>query len=124
VLWRIRCWSFLASATTDAPWPATPSPARPPEPWDLARATLQHLAATRPDLAPVITRAASDPGRHTRDPVTLTVAALVVIALQTEVKLTRTNQGRWSFTLRKYPMRDSGLAQVITKLLGYLSGSK
>ena len=37
---------------------------------DLARATLAHLAATRPDLVPVITRAIKDPGKPsaTRSP--------------------------------------------------------
>ena len=91
---------------------------------DLARATLLHLAATRPDLIPVITRAIEDPGYGVRDPVTLTVGALVVMALQTEVKLTRNAQGRWTFTVHKHPMRDSTLGQVISKLLAYLSGSK
>ena len=90
---------------------------------DLARATLLHLAATRPDLVPVITRAIDDPGYAARDPVTLTVGALVVLALQTEVKLTRNTQGRWTFTIHKHPMRDSTLGQVISKLLAYLPGS-
>lgn len=91
---------------------------------DLARATLLHLAATNPDLIPVITRAIGDTGYTARDPVTLTVGALVVLALQTEVKLTRNTQGRWTFTLHKQPMRDSTLGQVISKLLAYLPGSK
>jgi hypothetical protein len=91
---------------------------------DLARATLLHLAAARPDLAPVITRAIDDPGYAARDPVTLTVGALVVMALQTEVKLTRNTQGRWTFTVHKHPMRDSTLGQVISKLLAYMTGSK
>jgi hypothetical protein len=91
---------------------------------DLARATLLHLAATRPDLVPVITRVIDDPGHAVRDPVSLTAGALVVLALQTEVKLTRNAQGRWTFTVHKHPMRDSTLGQVISKLLAYLPGSK
>ena len=91
---------------------------------DLARATLVHLAATRPDLVPIITRAIDDPGYAVRDPVTPTVGALVVMALQTEVKLTRNTQGRWTFTMHKHPMRDSTLGQVISKLLTYLTGAK
>ena len=91
---------------------------------DLARAALLHLAASRPDLVPVITRAIDDPGYAFRDPVTLTVGALVVLALQTEVKLTRNTQGRWTFTVHKHPTRDSTLGQVISKLLAYLPGSK
>lgn len=91
---------------------------------DLARATLLHLAATRPDLVPVITRAIEDPGSAVREPVSLTVGVLVVLALQTEVKLARNAQGRWTFTVHKHPMRDSTLGQVISKLLAYLPGSK
>jgi len=91
---------------------------------DLARATLVHLAANRPDLIPVITRAIGAPGHAARDPVTLTVGALVVLALQTEVKLTRNTQGHWTFTIHKHPTRDSTLGQVISKLLAYLPGSK
>lgn len=90
---------------------------------DLARAALLHLAVTRPDLVPVITRAIDDPGNAVRDPVSLTVGALVVLALQTEVKLTRNTQGRWTFTVHKHPARDSTLGQVISKLLAYLPGS-
>ncbi len=44
--------------------------------------------------------------------------------LQTEVKLTRDAQGRWTFTVHKHPVRDSTLGQVISKLLAYLPGSK
>jgi hypothetical protein len=91
---------------------------------DLARATLLHLAAARPDLVPVITQAIDEPTYAARDPVTLTVGALVVLALQTEVKLARNTQGRWTFSLHKHPMRDSTLGQVIIKLLAYLPGSK
>jgi hypothetical protein len=91
---------------------------------DLARAVLLHLTTTRPDLVPVITQVIDDPGYAVREPVSLTVGALVVLALQTEVKLARNAQGRWTFTLHKHPMRDSTLGQVISKLLAYLPGSK
>jgi len=54
-----------------------------------------------------------------------TYCALVVLTLQTEVKLSRNTQGRWTFTSHNHPMRDSTLAQVISKLLAtYLPGSK
>jgi len=95
------------------------------DPGDLARATLQYLAATRPDLVPIITQAIDLPDRGVRDPVTFTVGALVVLALQTEVKLTRNAQGHWTFAFHKHPMRDSALAQVISKLLAtYLPGGR
>lgn len=99
-------------------------PAAAADAGDLARATLLHLAAAHPNLVPVITRAIDDPGYVVREPVSLTVGALVVLALQTEVKLTRNAQGRWTFTVHKHPMRDSTLGQVISKLLAYLPGSK
>ena len=89
------------------------------DPGDLARATLTHLAATQPDLVPVITQAITMADDTTRfEPATLAVGALVVLALQTDVKLTRSAQGKWSFTVHKQAMRDSTLAQVISKLLG------
>ena len=112
------------TVTTDTTLTCYAQPGAPAGAGELARATLQHLAVTRPDLGPVITRAIDDPEHETRDPVTLAVAALVVIALQTEVKLTRNTQGRWTFTVHKHPMRDSPLGQVISKLLAYLAGSK
>jgi hypothetical protein len=88
------------------------------DPGDLAKATLLHLAAIRPELVPVITQAARLPDDVTRfEPATLAVGALVILALQTEVKLTRNAQGKWTFTLHKQPMRDSTLGQVISKLI-------
>ena len=84
-----------------------------------------HLAATGPDLVPVIARATSLPGQDVREPVTLAVGTLVVLALQTEVKLTRDANGRWAFTLHKHHMRDTTLGQVITRLLAtYHPGGK
>jgi hypothetical protein len=92
---------------------------------ELARAVLVHLAATRPALAPVIGRAIGLPGGGVREPVTLAVGALAVLALQTEVKLSRNAAGHWAFTVHKHPVRDSTLGQVIARLLAaYLPGSK
>jgi len=94
-------------------------------PGELARAGLQHLAATRPDLVPVITSEIGSPGPALREPVTLAAGVLVVLALQTEVKLTRDTRGHWSFTVHKHPARESSLGQVISKLLAaYLPGRK
>jgi len=111
--------------TTDPALASYAQPGTTGDPGDLARATLHHLAATRPDLTPVITRAIDLPDPGVREPVTLTVGALVVLALQTELKLTRNAHGRWTLTLHKHPMRDSTLGQVISKLLTtYLPGGK
>ena len=112
------------AATSDTELAGYAQPEATADAGDLARAALLHLAATRPDLVPVITRAIDDPGYAVRDPVSLTVGVLVVLALQTEVKLTRNTQGRWTFTVHKHPASDSTLGQVISKLLAYLPGSK
>lgn len=95
-------------------------PSQMGDPDDLAKATLLYLADTHPDLAPIIAQAARLPEDSVRfDPATLTVGALVVLALQTEVKLTRNSQGKWSFTLHKHPTRDSSLGQLISKLISF-----
>ena len=57
------------------------------------------------------------PGDQAVRVLALFVGALVVLALQTEVKLTRDSQGKWSFTVHKRALRDSTLGQVITKLI-------
>jgi len=94
------------------------------DPGELARATLVYLAAARPDLVPVIGQAVALADDSTREPA-LFVGALVVLALQTEVKLTRDSQGKWSFTVHKRPVRDSTLGQVITKLISaYFPGGQ
>jgi hypothetical protein len=72
---------------------------------DLARATLTYLNQTRPDLTPVITQAIqiattpADAGATRFDPLSLTVGALVVLALQTEITLDRDTSGKWHFRL-------------------------
>jgi hypothetical protein len=95
------------------------------DPGELAKVTLLHLVATRPDLIPVITQATRlADGEGTRfEPVTLAVGGLVMLALQTEVKLTRNAQGKWAFTFHKHPMRDSTLGQVISKLIAFYRAS-
>jgi len=85
-------------------------------PGDLARATLLYLAASQPALVPVIGQAIGLADDTTREP-TLLVGALVVLALQTEIKLTRSQAGKWTLTVHKHAAKDSTLGQVISKLL-------
>lgn len=99
-------------------------PGASPSAGNLVGATLLYQVATRHDLVPVVTRVVGDPGGAERDLVTLTVGALVFLILQTEVKLTRNTQGRWTFTMHKHPARDSTLGQVTSKLLAYLPDGK
>lgn len=111
--------------TDDTDLAAYTSPAgQAADPGELAKTTLLYLAAARPDLVPVITRATELAGDSTREPA-LFVGALVVLALQTEVKLTRNAEGKWSFTVHKRPLRDSTLGQVIAKLIStYFPGGQ
>jgi hypothetical protein len=94
-----------------------PSPA-PPTPGELARATLGYLATADPTLGPAIDRAARLTDDGTRfEPATIAIGGLVLLALQTELKLERNTAGKWSFKLHKKPMRDGTLGQLIGKLL-------
>jgi len=94
------------------------------EPGELAKATLLYLASTHADLVPVISRAVEMADDSTREP-TLFIGALVVLALQTEVKLARDSRGKWTFTMHKRPLRDSTLGQIITKLIStYFPGGQ
>jgi len=94
--------------------PGTPSPSH----GDLARATLTHLSATRPELAPVIDRTVRLADDTTRfEPATLAVGGLVLLALHTEVKVERNTAGEWQFRLHKKALRDSTLGRLLGQLL-------
>ena len=83
----------------------------PPTEGDLARATLTHLAATRPELVPVIDHAARLAEDTTRfEPATLAFGGLVLIALQTEVKSTATppDNGSSGYTRKPCVIPHSG----------------
>lgn len=72
--------------------PGTP----PPSDGDLARATLSHLAITRPQLGPVIDRATRLADDDTRfEPAMLALGGLVPLALHTEIKIQRSTTGEW-----------------------------
>ena len=98
-----------------------PTPSTSYSEGDLARAALRYYAESGSDAADTIQQAiayASSPGERF-DPVTLTVGALVIAVLQTDVKLKRDARGRWSFELHKKAMRDSALGQVISTFIGH-----
>jgi hypothetical protein len=86
---------------------------------ELARETLTYLADT-PEFATVIGRAVAIPPDGSRlELSTLALGALILIAVQTEVKLTRSEKGRWSLLIHKPSMDDSRLVSLIDKLLAY-----
>jgi hypothetical protein len=84
---------------------------------DLARATLVYLAGQEP-ARHLVVRAVESP-RHEaqRDPLTLAIGGLVLLALKSDVELKRT-AGKWSFHYRLKPTKDSALAGILAKLWG------
>jgi hypothetical protein len=84
---------------------------------ELARTALAHIAATRGHRTPGdrYLRGRHQPVRRTRAP--SPSRALVLLALQTEVELTRTTGGRWRLCVHKQAMSDSTLGQLLAKLI-------
>lgn len=95
----------LAEAVADArergladPVPATDG--------DLARAALEHLAAQSQDGRELVARAAAiSVGEGEREPVTLAVGALVLLAFRTELRLEHNPGQGWKFALRTRPLQ-------------------
>jgi hypothetical protein len=84
----------------------------------LARATLAY-AATSATLAEVVDKAidyVEGPRERLAVPV-VAVGVLVLVLLQTEVKLERQSNGRWRFLFHKKPLSDAALARVLTTLI-------
>jgi hypothetical protein len=57
------------------------------------------------------------------EPATLAFGGLVLIALQTEIKIDRNSTGQWQFRLHKKAMRDSTLGQLLGQLLALYTKS-
>ncbi|MFE6104687.1 hypothetical protein ACFVQ4_32660 [Streptomyces laurentii] len=93
---------------------------------ELARRVLAYAVTASEDLAETVGEAvayARSP-MDRFDPVTLSVAALAITFLQTEVTAKRDTEGKWSLTIRKRAMRDSSLGRVLTALLSQITGGK
>ncbi|OLB76006.1 MAG: hypothetical protein AUI14_19820 [Actinobacteria bacterium 13_2_20CM_2_71_6] len=89
----------------------------------LSRAALIHLAASDPEVIERAVYAAEEVNRY--DAVSIAVGGLVLLALQTEVELTRNEKGRWRLHIHKKAMRDSTLGRLLTKLISlYGPGGK
>jgi hypothetical protein len=90
-----------------------------PSDGELARRTLSHLAAQGEASAQLVEQAAdlaTGPAERF-ELTTLAIGGLVVAALQTEVELERSPEGRWRFRLHKQPMRDSTLGRLLSTLI-------
>jgi hypothetical protein len=119
------------AATTLDPQDATQLEAlagdEPTSPGQLARQTLTYLVSVQPDLAPIVQRATgmSTPGLGAPskvEPISMGVGTLVVLALQTEVKLDRGADGKWTFQFHKKALTDTALGTLIAKLIATYTG--
>lgn len=110
----------VASASPDGASSDAASPDGAVSDGELARATLAHLAST-PEHAENVRRAVSIAATDTSrflDPATLAIGGLVLVALQTEIELTRTSTGRWRLRIHKTAISDSTLGKVLSALVG------
>lgn len=90
----------------------------PPTEGDLARTTLTYLAATHPELVPVIDHAVRLVEDTTRfEPATLALGGLVLLALQTEITIDRDTTGQWRCVASE---QESHARRTLGQLLGKL----
>ncbi|WP_322763369.1 hypothetical protein [Frankia sp. Cr2] len=92
---------------------------------DLARTTLLYLAGQESSdgTRSLVARALDRPRREgQRDPLTIAIGGLVLLALKTDVELKWTTSGRWSFHFRLKPISDTLLADILGKLWALHSG--
>ncbi|MGH3795099.1 MAG: hypothetical protein ACRDSP_09430 [Pseudonocardiaceae bacterium] len=86
---------------------------------ELVRAILRHLISTRPELQRVVQQARdiSDDAAHF-ELATVGVGGLVLVALHSDLELSRPAAGKWHFRLRRKATKDSTLAAVLSNLVG------
>lgn len=92
---------------------------------DLARLALEYVAGLSA-LADAVEEAVAyvrAPAERV-EPVSVSVAALVIVLLQTEVKFTRNTNGKWSLTVHKKAMRDSTLGKLLAGLTTHFINGK
>ncbi|MFI5781163.1 hypothetical protein [Nocardia sp. NPDC051570] len=90
---------------------------------DLARCALEYLAdADRGTVQEAVDYALSPSERI--DPVTISVTAIVLALLQTEVVVKRDVRGRWSLTVHKKAVRESALGRVLSALYSRIGGGR
>jgi hypothetical protein len=89
---------------------------------DLARAALFYLAdeggESRDDVAHALDR--PEPV-GTRDPITLVIVGLVVLALRPKIDIQRDSQEGWKLSFKTEPLKDSAMSKVLSKLLSVIS---
>jgi hypothetical protein len=104
------------AATPDLDQIAAPTPDA--SAGDVARAALSYLAGQE-TTSQLVSTAVQRPRREgQRDPLTLAIGGLVLLALKSDVELKRTTTGKWSFHFHLKPTKDSALAGILGKLWG------
>jgi hypothetical protein len=89
---------------------------------ELARATLIYLAEQE-DMGSQVAEAMSRPRREgQRDPFSLAIGGLILLALKSDVQLKRSAAGKWTFSYHLQPTKDSALVGVFSKLWGIFGG--
>ena len=56
-----------------------------------------------------------------RDPITLVIVGLVVLALRPKIEIERDPQKGWRLSFKTEPLKDSAMAKVLSKLLSAIS---
>ena len=89
---------------------------------DLARAALIYLAEQEP-TGELVGQAVNRPRREgQRDPFSLAVGGLILLALKSDIQLKRSSSGKWSFSYRLKPTKDSALGGILAKMWGLYGG--
>ena len=93
----------------------------------LAREALTYLAAQQPDQAATIARAIAittdplaPPSRI--EPITMGAGLLVVLALQTDLRIERGPNGKWHFKIHKKALSNNALTTLLAKLIATYTG--
>jgi hypothetical protein len=97
---------------------AAEMPPAPADRGELARAALVVLIEEGGEYREAVIHALDRPAPvGTRDPLTLAIVGLVVLALRPKLDLQRDPQQGWRFRLQTEPLKDSAMAKVLGKLL-------
>lgn len=84
---------------------------------DLARATLAYLAEI-PDCTELLWSSVETARSNERiDSYTVEIGVVALLALQTEIRVKRLPDGRWTFDLHKHRLSDSAIAQIVTGII-------
>lgn len=89
---------------------------------DLARAALVYLGEQGGGLRDDVTHALGRPAPvGERDPVTLAIVGVVILALRPKIHIERDPLKGWKFVFQTEPLKDSAMATVLGKLLSAFS---